>query len=162
MENEELYTSLKHEFNILNDILISEGIDEIVSRCFDQVKENIHYLNKYVNEESTDSLNNNSKYIDRSFKIKETQQLFKYCILLLEKEDDIKPQYKLVLENLLDHFQCIFSSEKCVNYPYKFSVNNRSNIFSKNLLLLSTDSKGSFQKSSDLEEQLLHEKNKGK
>ncbi|KAH8740675.1 hypothetical protein FG386_002637 [Cryptosporidium ryanae] len=158
MNNENLYTCLKREFNNLNETLVNEGIDEIICRCFNQVKENINYLDDNLNEEKFDSLNSNSKYIDRTFKIRETQQLFKYCILLLEREVNIKPQYKLILENLLSHFQRIFLTED--KYLHRFTQKNKFS--SQNSLLLSTGSQISVPKPCDLEEKLLHEQNKGK
>ncbi|KAK6590176.1 hypothetical protein RS030_172649 [Cryptosporidium xiaoi] len=159
MNNENLYVCLKREFNALNNNLINEGVNEIVYRCFKQVKENIDYLGDRVNEENFNSLNSNSEYIDRSFKIKETQQLFKYCILLLENEDNIKPQYKLILENLLKHFQCIFSLENSKHYA---GFNHKNKFSFQHSLILSKGTQFLDRIPCDLEEQLLREQSKGK
>lgn len=156
--------SLKSEFENFKNSLINEGMDEIVGKCFNQVKENIDYLNELNFGENVNSLNNESEFLNRSFKIKETQYLFKYCIMLLEKENNINPHYKLLLENLLFHFQNIFSTER---YEIDYGLKDQSdkNCVSK------TSSVSSFIPTSqyiplpgfeELEKQLLYEQNQGK
>lgn len=159
---------LKSDFESIRNSLISEGMDEIVCKCFNQVKENIDYLNELNFGENINSLNNESCFVERSFKIKETQNLFKYCIVLLEKESSIDPHYKLILENLLFHFQNVFS-------PEKYEVNTNLGCQPEENWESRTPSQFSSVSSSiptfkytplpafkELEKQLLYEKNKGK
>ncbi|PPS98354.1 Uncharacterized protein GY17_00000693 [Cryptosporidium hominis] len=158
--------SLKSDFENFKSSLIKEGMDEIVCKCFKQVKENIDYLKELNFGENINSLNNESCYIERDLKIKETQHLFKYCIMLLEKENNINPHYKLLFENLLFHFQNIFSLER-------YEVDNclRNQLEKSSLSNTSVSSVSSFVPTSqymplpdfkELEKQLLFEQNQGK
>lgn len=158
--------SLKSGFENFKSTLIKEGMDEIVCKCFKQVKENIDYLKELNFGENINSLNNESCYIERDLKIKETQHLFKYCIMLLEKENNINPHYKLLFENLLFHFQNIFSLER-------YEVDNclRNQLEKNSLSNTSVSSVSSFVHTSqymplpdfkELEKQLLFEQNQGK
>ncbi|KAF7456031.1 hypothetical protein HWI79_3421 [Cryptosporidium felis] len=165
MNNDRYYSSLKDSFESLNKSLINEGIDSIVAKCFSQVKENINYLNSSSFEESVNSINNKSSYVNRNFKIKETQQIFKYCILLLEKENGINPHHKLLLENLLLHFQRIFSSEvngdlyDLDHRPEKYRESSSSS-YPSFLPFLSTEYYSPLPNCDELDKQLLFEQNK--
>ncbi|KAK9170944.1 hypothetical protein CmeUKMEL1_14765 [Cryptosporidium meleagridis] len=159
--------SLKGDFENFKSTLIKEGIDEIVCKCFKQVKENIDYLKELNYGENINSLNSESCYIERDLKIKETQHLFKYCIMLLEKENNINPHYKLLFENLLFHFQNIFSLERyevdcCLrNQLEKNSLSNTSCVSSVSSFV-PTSQYVPLPDFKELEKQLLFEQNQGK
>lgn len=158
---------LKGDFESVRSSLINEGMDEIVCKCFNQVRENIDYLNGLNFGENANSLNNESCFVERSFKIKETQNLFKYCILLLEKESNIDPHYKLLLENLLFHFQNVFSPERYeVNKKLKYlseeNWDSKTSQFSSVSSSIPTFKYTPLPVFKELEKQLLYEQNKGK
>ncbi|OII73686.1 uncharacterized protein cubi_03484 [Cryptosporidium ubiquitum] len=156
---------LKTEFENFKNSIINEGMDEIVGKCFNQVKENINYLNELSFEENISSLNNESEFVERNFKIKETQHLFKYCIMLLEKENNLNPHYKLLLENLLFHFQNIFSSERYEiddslrDQPDKNWMSKTSSHFSSISSFIPTSQYIPLPGLEELEKQLLYEQN---
>ncbi|KAJ1614933.1 hypothetical protein OIY81_88 [Cryptosporidium canis] len=157
---------LKRDFESVRNSLIKEGMDEMVCKCFNQVRKNIDYLNELNFGENTNSLNNESYLVERSFKIKETQNLFKYCIKLLDREGEINPHYKLLLENLLFHFQNIFSLERyevnsnlrCI--PEVNVASKISSSFSSISSIIPKFNNTHLSVCNDLEKQLLHERQK--
>ncbi|KAH8583546.1 uncharacterized protein ELE39_000314 [Cryptosporidium sp. chipmunk genotype I] len=160
--------SMNSDFEHLKSTLINEGMDEIVCKCFNQVKENIDYLKELSFGENVNSINNDSCFVERNFKIKETQHLFKYCIMLLEKESNMNPHYKLLLENLLFHFQNIFSPEKCEldailrSQLEKNSFSNTSSYVSSISSFIPNSQYMPLPDFEELEKQLLYEQNQGK